>query len=140
MDYEYWLRMLRARCGVDFIDAELAAFRMQPNQKSRQSERSADELVQLVHPFIFDDDHSIGRLKRLELKGKWIFQVGFQSEILLSQQKNEARWRRLLRLFWFSLVHPQLFAAHAFRARLLNTLGIGRLSQPVGVSNSQNAR
>jgi glycosyltransferase involved in cell wall biosynthesis len=140
MDYEYWLRMLRAKCGVGFIDAELAAFRMQPNQKSRQSERSVDELIQLVRPFIFDDNHSIGWLKRLELKGKWTFQVGFQSEILLSQQKNEGRWRRLLRLFWFSLTHPQLFAANAFRARLLNTLGVGRLSHPVGVSNSQNAR
>ena len=125
MDYEYWARMLRARCCVGFINAELAALRVQPNQKSRQSERSVDELVQLVRPFIFDDDQSIGPLKRLELKGKWTFQVGFQNQIQLSEKKKEARWQRLLRLFWFSLTHPQLFAANAFRARLLNTLGIG---------------
>jgi glycosyltransferase involved in cell wall biosynthesis len=135
MDYEYWARMLRAKCCVGFINAELAAFRMQPNQKSRQSARSVDELVQLVRPFIFEENDSIGRLKRLELKGKWIFQVGFQSEIHISQQKNEPRWRRLLRLVWFSLVHPQLFAARAFRARLLNTLGIGSPSPPVGVAS-----
>jgi glycosyltransferase involved in cell wall biosynthesis len=140
MDYEYWLRMLRAKCGVGFINAELAAFRIQANQKSRQSQRSVDELVQLVRPYIFSNDDSVGWFKRLELKGSWIFQVGFQSEILLSQQKNEARWRRLLRLFWFSLVHPQLLAARGFRTRLLNTLGIGRLSHPAEVSNNETAR
>jgi glycosyltransferase involved in cell wall biosynthesis len=140
MDYEYWLRMLRARCGVDFINAELAAFRLHPSQKSRQSERGVDEMLQLVRPFIFDDDKSMSWLKRFELKGKWIFQVGFQREVLLSEQRNEVRWRRLLRLFWFSLMHPHLFAAHTFRARILNTLRIGRLSHPVRVSNGGSAR
>jgi hypothetical protein len=37
MDYEYWLRMLRARCSVGFVDAEIAAFRPHPEQKSWQS-------------------------------------------------------------------------------------------------------
>jgi glycosyltransferase involved in cell wall biosynthesis len=125
MDYEYWVRMLRAKCAVGFIDAELAAFRLQPNQKSRQSDRSVDEILQLVRPFIFDDDQSIGWRKRLELKGKWTFQVDFRNQILLSEEKKESRWQRLLRLFWFSLTHPHLFAAVGFRMRLLNTLGIG---------------
>ena len=141
MDYEYWLRMLRAKCAVGFINADLAAFRMHPNQKTRQSERSVNEMVQLIRPFIFDDDRSVARLKRLQLKGKWIFHVQFQNVVLISQQKNEARWRRLLRLFWFSLVHPQLMAAQAFRARLLNTFRIGRLlGHRVRVPNGGNAR
>jgi glycosyltransferase involved in cell wall biosynthesis len=127
MDYEYWLRMFRANCSVCFIDSELAAFRMQPNQKSVQAESSVKEMLEVVRPFIFDDNHSIGWRKRLELKGKWIYQVEFQNEVLLSRRNNETRRGRLARLLWFSITHPELFAAHTFRARLVNTSSIGRL-------------
>jgi glycosyltransferase involved in cell wall biosynthesis len=140
MDYEYWARMLREKCCVGFIDADLAAFRMQPTQKSRQSKQSVDELVQLVRPFIFDNSSSIGWLKRLELRGKWIFHVGFQSEVMLSEKKSEARWRRLLRLLWFLLLHPQLFAAHMFRARLVNALRSGRVNHSIEALNNENVQ
>jgi glycosyltransferase involved in cell wall biosynthesis len=128
MDYDYWLRILRARCGVGSIDAELAAFRLQPNQKSRQPERTAEELLQVVRPFIFESDHLIGWLKRVELKGKWIFDAGFLREVELSQQQNEARWQRWVRLTWFSLQHPKVLAARGFRERLLNSLSSGKAS------------
>ena len=124
MDYEYWLRILRARCRVGFVDAEVAAFRLQPEQKSRQPERSAEEQLQVVRPFIFEDDFSIGWLKRIKLKGKWIFHAEFLREVELSRQRGEERWRRLTRLAKFSLLHPQLFAADRFRERLLAALAI----------------
>jgi glycosyltransferase involved in cell wall biosynthesis len=118
MDYDYWLRLLRAKCGVDFIDAELAAFRLQSNQKSRQPERTAEELLRVVRPFVFEDHHLIGWRKRFELKGKWIFHAGLLGEVERSQRRHEERWQRWLRLAWFSLQHPSLLAARGFRERL----------------------
>jgi glycosyltransferase involved in cell wall biosynthesis len=137
MDYEYWLRILRAKCRVGFVDAEIAAFRLQPEQKSRQSERSAEEILEVVRPFIFEDDFSIGWLKRIELKGKWIFHTEFLREVELSRQRGEERWRRLTRLAWFSLLHPQLFAAHRFRERLLDALAI---RNPIGLRKKGTER
>jgi glycosyltransferase involved in cell wall biosynthesis len=118
MDYDYWLRILRARCSVRFIDAELAAFRLQSNQKSRQPGRTSDELLRVVRPFIFEDDRLIDWLKRVELEGKWIFHAEFLREVELSQQRNEECWQRWLRLAWFSLLHPKVLAARGFRERL----------------------
>src|SRR5262245_50801046 len=129
MDYDYWLRILQAVGRVSFIDAELAAFRLQPHQKSMQRERSAEELLGVVRPYIFSDDAGVRWIKRNELQGKWIFQTGFLREVELSLQRSEERWRRLLRLAWFSLRHPQLFAARTFRTRLIDTLSIGKRSE-----------
>jgi hypothetical protein len=43
MDYVHWLRILSAGGKVGFIDAELAEFRLQPNQKSTQPTQTAEE-------------------------------------------------------------------------------------------------
>jgi glycosyltransferase involved in cell wall biosynthesis len=122
MDYEYWLRILHAGGRVGFVDAELAAFRMQPNQKSTQRERAADELLQVVRPHIFESENSIGRLKRFAMRANWNLSAGFLKAAELSRQRNENRWRRWLRLGWFSLRHPGLLAAPKFRERLLYSL------------------
>jgi hypothetical protein len=47
MDYEYWPRILGAGGRVCFIDAELAALRLQPNQKSTQPERTSGKLLRV---------------------------------------------------------------------------------------------
>jgi glycosyltransferase involved in cell wall biosynthesis len=126
MDYEYWVRILRAGGRVGFIDAELAAFRLQPNQKSTQPERTAEELLQVVRPYIFSKDCSVSRWKRIELKGKWIFNAEFLKEVEHSLQRGEKRWRRLLRLAWFSIRHPSIFATRSFRGRLVGPLSFGK--------------
>jgi glycosyltransferase involved in cell wall biosynthesis len=126
MDYEYWLRILGAGGRVCFIDAELAAFRLQPNQKSTQPERTAEELLQVVRPHIFSGNRSVSRSKRIELKGKWIFNVGFLKEVEDSLQRGEKRWRRLIRLAWFSIRHPSVFAVRSFRERLLGPFSFGK--------------
>ena len=130
MDYEYWLRILRAGARVGFIDAELAAFRLQPAQKSTQPERTAKELLKVVRPYIFSKDCSISRPRRIELKGKWIFSTGFLKQVEHSLQRGEKRWRRLLRLAWFSTRYPSVFAARSFRERLSDTLSCGKLWRP----------
>jgi glycosyltransferase involved in cell wall biosynthesis len=121
MDYDYWLRMLRAGCRVSAVDVELAAFRLQPEQKSRHRERAAEEIVKVVRPFIFEEGQSLNFLKRLELRGKWNYHAGFLKEVELSLARNDDRWRRWLRLSWFVFQHPELFVARVFRERLLHT-------------------
>jgi glycosyltransferase involved in cell wall biosynthesis len=122
MDYEYWLRIIQAGGNVGRVDAELACFRFQRNQKSTQPERTADELLQVVRPFIWSNGRSISRLQRIELKGKWVFDALFRKEASASLQQGQSRWRRWLRLTLLSLEHPEVFAAISFWKRLANVL------------------
>jgi len=126
MDYDFWLRILGAGGRVGFIDTELAAFRLQPRQKSTQPERTAEELLQVVRPYIFNKGCSVSRSRRFELKGKWIFNVRFLKEVEYSLRRGEKRWRRLLRLALFSIRHPSVFAARSFRERLFGRLSFGK--------------
>jgi glycosyltransferase involved in cell wall biosynthesis len=122
LDYDYWLRVLHAGGAIGFVDHELAAFRLHTQQKSTQPALVANELLSVVRPYIFATDRSIGWLKRVELKGKWIFDTRFRHEAESSSHRNDGRYRRWLRLLWLSLQNPELFAARSFRQRLLNAL------------------
>jgi glycosyltransferase involved in cell wall biosynthesis len=126
MDYDYWLRILRAGGQVGFIDAELAAFRLQPDQKSTQPERTAAELLQVVRPYILQRDGSLTYSKRLTLTGEWIFHTGFLKEVEESLAQGEGRWRRWARLAAFSFRHPQILAGRGFRRRLVKSLSFER--------------
>ena len=84
------------------------------NQKSTQPERAAEELLQVVRPYIFSKDRSLSRSKRTELKGKWIFNARFLKEVEHSLQRGEKRWRRWLRLAWFSIRNPSVSPLGAF--------------------------
>ena len=117
MDYEYWLRILSAGGKVGFIDAELAAFRMQPNQKSTQPTRTAEELLQVVHPRIFGPSGGLTPRKRLALQGKWIYHAKFLKEVEQSIARREGRWRRLSRLAWFSAINPRVLMASGYWER-----------------------
>jgi glycosyltransferase involved in cell wall biosynthesis len=127
MDYEYWVRVLREGGKVGFIDAELAAFRVQPMQKSTQPARTAEELLKVIYPHISGENVSLGRLKQAQLKAKWTYHTMFLKEVELSRLHDEARWRRLLRLGRFSLRHPNLFIVRSFRERLFNSLRVGKV-------------
>lgn len=128
MDYDYWLRILRAGGRVGFIDAELAAFRMQPNQKSTQPDRTSAELLQVVRPYILQHDGSLTYSKRLSLTGDWIFHTGFLNEVEASLARGEGHWRRWARLAAFSLRHPQMVAGGGFRRKLISWLSFERSS------------
>ena len=122
MDYEYWARILRAGGKVGSLDTELASFRMQPNQKSTQSSRVADELLRVVRPWIWEKETTLSWRQRLDLKGKWLFDAQFRREANQSLERGEARGRRWLRLAWLTVQHPEMFAARAFRKRLLGSM------------------
>jgi glycosyltransferase involved in cell wall biosynthesis len=126
MDYEYWLRILRAGGRVGFIDSELAAFRMQPNQKSTQPERTAAELLKVVRPYIFEAGCPLARTSRLKLTGEWTFHTGFLKEVEESLAHGEGRPQRWLRLARFSVRHPHMLAGRGFRRRLARSLSFAR--------------
>lgn len=117
MDYEYWLRILFTGAKVGFVDAELAAFRLHPNQKSSQPTQTAEELLQVVHPRIFDSGGDLTLGKRLALQGKWIYQAKFLKEVAHSLERRENRWRRLSRLAWFSAANPRVLMASEYWER-----------------------
>lgn len=118
MDYEYWLRILSAGGTAGFIDAEVAAFRLQPNQKSTQPARTAEELLQVVQPHIFGPGGGLTLQKRLALQAKWIYHAQFLKEVEQSLDRDEGRWRRLLRLAWFSAINPRVVMAPDFWERV----------------------
>jgi glycosyltransferase involved in cell wall biosynthesis len=118
MDYEYWLRIFAAGGAARFIDAELAAFRLQPNQKSTQPARTAKELLEVVQPYLFGPSDRLTHQKRRALQAKWIYQAGFLNEVERSLDRDEARWRRLLRLAWFSATNPRVVMAPGFWERV----------------------
>ena len=118
MDYEYWLRILSAGGTAGFIDAEVAAFRLQPNQKSTQPARTAEEHLQVVQPHIFGPGDGLTFQGRLALQAKWIYHAQFLKEVERSLDRHEPRWRRLLRLAWFSIIHPRVVMAPGFWGRV----------------------
>jgi glycosyltransferase involved in cell wall biosynthesis len=118
MDYEYWLRIFSAGGAAGFIDTEFAAFRLQPNQKSTQPARTANELLQVVQPYIFGAGGDLTYQKRLALQARWIYQAQFLNEVEQSLEQRETRWRRLLRLTWFSATNPRVVMAPDFWGRV----------------------
>lgn len=125
MDYEYWLRILSAGGIAGFIDAEFAAFRLQPNQKSTQPARTSEELLQVVRPHIFGPGDGLTLQKRLALQAKWIYHAQFLKEVEQSLDRHEGRWRRLLRLAWFSAINPRVVMAPDFWERMPGLRSIG---------------
>jgi glycosyltransferase involved in cell wall biosynthesis len=118
MDYEYWLRIFAAGGAARFIDAELAAFRLQPNQKSTQPARTAKELLEVVQPYLFGPSDRLTHQKRRTLQAKWIYHAGFLNEVERSLDRDEARWRRLMRLAWFSATNPRVVMVPDFWERV----------------------
>jgi GT2 family glycosyltransferase len=118
MDYEYWLRILSAGGTAGFMDAEVAAFRLQPNQKSTQPARTAEEHLRVVQPRIFGSGDGLTRQKRRALQAMWTYHAQFLKEVEHSLDRHEPRWRRLLRLAWFSAIHPRVIMAPGFWGRV----------------------
>jgi glycosyltransferase involved in cell wall biosynthesis len=125
MDYEYWLRILKAGGNVRRIDRELTAFRRTPVQKSTHSAKVAEELLNVVQPELWDATTPIPARLRARLQGQWLYQKKFCAEADRSVAGGESRWRRWARLAWLSLRHPQLFRVPGFRQRAFGRLGIG---------------
>jgi hypothetical protein len=124
MDYEYWARVLRAGGRVKCIGVELAAFRLQPNQKSTQPEKTSLELLKVVRPLLWEHPSSLHWWQRLVLQGKWVFDALFRREASRMAAEGKSRLTRWIRLSMISIRHPQIFTSRMFWGRLGNTLKV----------------
>jgi glycosyltransferase involved in cell wall biosynthesis len=118
MDYDYWARILAAGGKVGGLDAELACFRLQPNQKTTQRDKVAAELLQVVEALLWQKHILAPWRERLVLQGKWLFGVAFTKEVSRSIELGESRARRWLRLGWLLLKHPQILTTRMLCRRI----------------------
>jgi GT2 family glycosyltransferase len=124
MDYEYWARILRAGGRVESIGAELAAFRVQPDQKSTQPEKTALELLKVVRPLLWERPSRLCSGERMALQGKWVFDALFRREASRLAAEGQGRMKRWFRLSLIAIRHPQIFAVTMFWHRFRNALRI----------------
>lgn len=121
MDYEYWLRILKAGGKVNRVDRELTAFRRTPVQKSAHAQAVSDELLGVVRRELWDESAAISTPERERLQGEWLYQKVFCPEANLSVSRGDSLLRRWAQLSWLALRHPQLFRVPAFRRRALGS-------------------
>jgi glycosyltransferase involved in cell wall biosynthesis len=129
MDFEYWTRVLGAGGRVAAIAEELAAFRLTSTQKSNQHERSAQEMLTVVERLLWDHRTPLPRWRRLQLRGQWLYQKRFLSEVTASLARGEPRWMRLLRSLAVAVRHPKVVLIDDYRRRLLRAVGARRGQQ-----------
>src|SRR5262249_2630364 len=118
MDYDYWARILRAGGKVSSIEQELAAFRLQPNQKSSHSSEVADEVLSVVGPRLWSRRGNVRRWKRLRLQGDWLFDAVFRRRAGECVARGDRRLWRWMQLGLLSLRNPALFASRLYRRRV----------------------
>ena len=78
MDFEYWLRILSAGGKVRKLDHALAAFRVTPEQKTKQGERMTEELLEVIGPSLWNSSLAIPKKKRWAMQAKWLYHVHMQ--------------------------------------------------------------
>jgi glycosyltransferase involved in cell wall biosynthesis len=122
MDYNYWMRILKAGGKVGRIDREVACFRRTPEQKSTHSLRVAEELLKVVETELWDRAADIPWSERKRLQGQWLYQRDFCSTADQSVADQESKFRRWRRLGALAVQHPQLFQVPDFRRRLFGRL------------------
>lgn len=116
MDYEYWCRILKAGGKAVPIIEALSCFRFNPNQKSRQREQVAEELLGVVRPLLWDNRARISATKRIQLQGKWLYHKLLLTHISQSVRTGEGRIARYYRTLLLILQNPQiLFTKQLYR-------------------------
>lgn len=123
-DYEYWCRMLLAGATIRPLNFEVASFRFQPSQKTRDANRTSSEELAVIEKWLWDSRTPISRDIRRRLQAQWTFDSVFRKEADRSAQLGETRWKRWCRLAAVSLRHPKVFASDDFRSRIAHAVGL----------------
>jgi glycosyltransferase involved in cell wall biosynthesis len=118
MDYDYWVRILRAGGKVVPIAEELAAFRITPTQKSTQGERAADEILQVACRELWDPSAPLRGSVRWRLQAQWLYQVEFLGATQAAVARGEPRWLRWIGGLGTAMRHPKLLLAAEYRKRI----------------------
>lgn len=106
MDYEFWLRVLRAGGKTHRIDRELACFRRTALQKSNASEAVADELLAVLGREL--QGPSVPRGTRRRLHRQWLYHTAFCQAANDSVAQRESTCSRWIRLAAVCAAHPTL--------------------------------
>lgn len=122
MDYEYWVRILRAGGRVGRLDAEIACFRFHERQKSTQPRRTADELLGIVRPLIWEKGAPLLKRDRRRLKAKWLFDAVFRKTADEAIERHDRYWLRWCRLAGVLMRHPLLITVPECRQRVKDAL------------------
>ena len=117
MDYDYWLRIFMAGGKAGKIDKPLSAFRITPEQKSRQSLSVAVEILDVVKPVLWNNNIPIPFWYRVKLQSKWLYQHYFMSDVEKSLSAGESKRVRWLRLLLVIARHPKILVNSSFWRR-----------------------
>lgn len=131
MDYDYWVRILRAGSLALRLDYPVAAFRFHAEQKSTAAEKAAKELLQIVKPYLWERPSPVPRLERFKLQNHWLYQSVFLKQVADSLAKHESRLVRYRTLGKVLLTHPQILFAEGFRERVISFFKTGSPSQEI---------
>jgi glycosyltransferase involved in cell wall biosynthesis len=123
MDYDYWERILMADGVVGRVDEEFSCFRLTAAQKSNQSEKVAEELLQLVQPRLWDAELQLSPQKRSQLQRQWLYQAVFLKQAALSVEQRDPKLVRWLKLCQVILSHPQVLLIEQLRLRVYSLIG-----------------
>ena len=124
MDYDYWLRAMRDGAKVASIDFPLAAFRVQPTQKSNRKAEVSEELLRLVKPMLWERPSRLSARDRWRLQGLWLYDCVFRVAADRSVASGDSQWCRRLQLTALPLAHPQLWSVPQFRHRFARAVGL----------------
>ncbi|MTJ11410.1 glycosyltransferase [Anabaena sp. UHCC 0187] len=122
MDYDYWCRIIQAGGIVKRIDSELSCFRFTDEQKSNQSQKVANELLELVRPILWDKNVNISLKKRLILQGKWLYKVKLLNQIEQSVNNNDVTLIRWLKSLKVIVQFPQILLVPSLHIRFKHLL------------------
>jgi hypothetical protein len=123
MDYEYWCRILLAGGKVGSVDRSLTCFRFTDTQKSNQSEKVAEELLQVVQPWLWSLSTPISWQKRLSLQGCWLYQAILLKQIEQSVSKGDPKLLRWLKSAITVLQNPKILLIPGFHSRASQYFG-----------------
>ncbi len=118
MDYDYWTRILQVGGQVQSIHSEISCFRFTAQQKSKQSQLVADELLTVVKPIIWNRSIQLSDQQRLILQGRWLYQAVFLKQVEQSVQKSEPKVIRWIRSISVIARHPKILLVPKFRLRI----------------------
>ncbi len=122
MDYEYWCRILLAQGIVSQINSELSCFRFTDNQKSNHKKKVAEELLQVIAPFIWNNHHKLTLQGRIILQGKWLYHINLNEQIKKSLTAGDIKYVRLLKILILIVTHPKILFVSEFQQRLIKFL------------------
>lgn len=122
MDYDYWCRIIESGGLVKRIDCELSCFRFTDHQKSNQSVKVADELLQVVQAILWSDSTKITLQKRWSLQGNWLYQTVFLKQVEMSLIEKDHKLTRYIKLFKIILTYPHILFSSGFYQRIKSIL------------------